>query len=118
MPVPALVAHHADVVRCAVPDDRAARDRLAAPALRAAPGDAPVDLDLPLRPVGVVEEGVEVGLGAVAPSGHQQARPVHQVGGPQVVDVWVGEGQGVGLAAGIRQLFGLQRQAIDAPKSE
>lgn len=48
---------------------------------------------------GIVEEGVEVGLAAVAPSWHQQTGPVHQVRGPQIVDVGIGEGQCIGLGA-------------------
>src|SRR5215207_3743814 len=46
---------------------------------------------------GIVEKGVEVGLATIAPPRHQHAGPVHQVRGPQIVDVGIGEGQRVGL---------------------
>ena len=48
------------------------------------------------HPRGIVEEGVEVGLGPLAAPRHEQPRPVHDVARPQVVGVGVGEGLGIG----------------------
>ncbi len=92
-----VAAVHASVVAVQPPRDAASQQRLFERVLEAGRVFGEVEASEGHQAGGVVDEGVQVGLGAPAPPGNEQPGTVHHVGHPQIAGVGMGEGHGIGL---------------------